>query len=719
MTLLVEGNRLPGGVGSSPHEATTSVLLVDDDPVLRELVRVELQDAGFQVHEAQDVHDAQQMVRFERPDVALVDVLLPGESGLELTAWLRGQPWAAHLPIIVLTGLEHDEVIELAFDAGATDFIRKPVEPRLLRHRVQLVLRARRQRRALERREAELDEAQAIARIGSFSLDVGSQVLQHSAELAGLLGWPRRAGVLRSTDLLSAIDPADRVQAGAADALGWVGGAAGEHASVLRLLRQGEMPRWVQLRLRFGAGPDGSPRIQGTLQDITEQRSRQQRIEYLATHDMETGLPNTVGFTRMATASMSQAGTHHLIQVGIDRANLLLGRLGSNRTAQLLRAIGDRLLRSGEWLQGAEEPLPVPEVVARTSATGFALLYRGLQDDAAARAVAERTMALLAEPLRVADVELRVQARAGIARAPEDGDSVAALLRSAEAALQHAARHGARVRFHERVLSEDADRHLWLERELARALEAGSLDLAFQPKFAGDGHVAGVEALARWDHPKTGAISPADFIPVAEESGLIHPMGAWVLRAALTQAARWMQHGRALPVAVNLSAVQVLEPGVADLVADELERAGVPGELLELEITESVLLADRDEVRKTLRALAATGARIALDDFGTGYSSLSYLTDLPLDVLKIDRSFVDGLSRPETVAVVRAIIALADGLDLQTIAEGVETDAQARWLRDAGCDLLQGFFLARPVTAGEIDELLHDVTTATAALVDS
>ncbi|GEM_PF-6521467 len=714
MSLLMPAPGLVDTGDAPAARAATSVLLVDDDPVLRELVRVELEDVGFEVREAPDVVTAQHLIKEQRPDVALIDVLLPGESGLDLTAWLRGQAWAAHLPIVVLTGLEHDEVIGLAFEAGATDFIRKPVEAPLLRHRVQLVLRARRQRLALERSEAALDEAQAIARIGSFSLDVGTQLLQHSAEFAGLLGWPRRPGVLRSADLLAAIHPADRVRASAADALGWSGGPGGEHASLVRLLLQGEAPRWVQLRLRYGAGPEGAPRIQGTLQDITEQRSRQQRIEYLATHDVETGLPNTAGFTRMAAPSLAGGDPHLLVQVGIDRADLLRARLGPDRTAQLMRTVGARLSRTEGAVTAAGAPLPAPELVARTSASGFVLLFAGSHDQEGARRIAERTLALLAEPLRVADHELRINARAGLARAPKDAGSVQELLRSAEAALQHAVRTGARVRFHERVFSADAERLLWLERELARALEADALELAFQPKFDRGGRIGGVEALSRWTHPDQGPISPGEFIPVAEESGLIHDLGAWVLRRAMQHAARWFEQGRAQPVAVNLSAVQVLEPGFVELLGEELARTRLPAELLELEITESVLLADREEVQATLRALAATGARIALDDFGTGYSSLSYLTDLPLHVLKIDRSFVDPLPAPQTVAVVRAIIALAEGLGLQTVAEGVETAEQARWLRDAGCDLLQGFHLSRPVAEQAIDDALEKGTPSSA-----
>ena len=707
---------VPGLVdtGEAPSvRDATSVLLVDDDPVHRELVRVELEEVGFEVREAPDVVTALHAISDRRPDVALIDVLLPGESGLELTAWLRGQAWAAHLPIVVLTGLEHDEVIGLAFEAGATDFIRKPVEAPLLLHRVQLVLRARRQRLALERSEAALDEAQAIARIGSFSLDVGTQLLQHSAELSGLLGWPRRPGVLRSADLLAAIHPADRVRASAADALGWSGGPGGEHVSLVRLLLQGEPPRWAQLRLRYGAGPEGAPRIQGTLQDITEQRSRQQRIEYLATHDVETGLPNTAGFTRIAAPSLAGEHPHLLVQIGIDRADLLRARLGPDRTAQLMRAIGARLSRADGTAPAVGAPLQVPELVARTSAAGFVLLFAGTHDEAGARQVAARTLALLAEPLRVGDHELRINARAGLARAPEDAGSVPELLRSAEAALQHAVRTGARVRFHEQVFSADADRLLWLERELARALDTDALELAFQPKFDRAGSIAGVEALSRWTHPEAGSISPEEFIPVAEESGLIHDLGTWVLRHAMQRAARWFEQGRTLPVAVNLSAVQVLEPGFVDLLTAELARTRLPAELLELEITESVLLADREEVQATLRAIAATGARIALDDFGTGYSSLSYLTDLPLHVLKIDRSFVDPLPVQPTVAVVRAIIALAEGLGLQTVAEGVETAEQARWLRDAGCDLLQGFHLSRPIAEQALDDVLGtDVGTS-------
>ena len=693
--------------GAWPHEPRETVLLVDDDPFLRVLVRAELEDAGFAVQEAADVATATQLLTERLPDVVLVDVLLPGESGLELCAWLRAQPDAAHLPIVVLTGLEHDEVIEQAFVAGASDFIRKPVEGRLLRHRVQLVLRARREQRELERSEAELDEAQSIARIGSFTLVVETGLVQHSAELAGMLGRARQPGVLQREDLVAAIHPADRVRITADGTLGWTGATEPEERDVLvRLLHPGEPPRWVQVRLRQRRGPGGGARILGTFQDITEQRSREQRIEYLATHDVETGLPNAAGFTRMAALTLTGDRRVTLVQVAIDRATRIQSRLGPDRSGQLLRAIGGRLAGLSPGPGATSPPLPAPALVGRTAAAGFTLLFDDLADESTARRVAEQAVAVLSTPVLVGDHELRVTVRAGIARTPQDGMTLPELLRSAEAAVQHAARTGVRVRVHESIMTADAERYLWLERELGRAIDLDQLSLAFQPKFDHDGRIPGVEALARWCHPVEGPVGPDEFIPVAEESGLIHALGTWVLRRSLEQASRWSRAGHPARIAVNLSAVQVLQPGLADQVTAELERTGLSGEQLELEITESVLLADRGEIGRTLQALADTGARIALDDFGTGYSSLSYLTDLPLDVLKIDRSFVGRLDHPETVAVVRAIIALADGLGLQTVAEGVEDAVQARWLREAGCDLLQGFHLSRPVDAAALTRLL-------------
>jgi predicted signal transduction protein with EAL and GGDEF domain len=368
----------------------------------------------------------------------------------------------------------------------------------------------------------------------------------------------------------------------------------------------------------------------------------------------------------------------------------------------LLVGFGDRLrgcIRAGD-------------TVARLGGDEFIVLLEDISTTNEATAMAERIAELLRAPMAVGDREVVVTASIGIALSTPHHDRTESVLRNADLALYRAKALGkARWALFELRMERDALERLELETDLRRALERNELRLAYQPIVSlADGHIVEVEALARWQHPTRGQVSPAHFIPIAEESGLIEPLGIWALEEACRQAVRWQQvldPEQPLVMSVNLSGRHFQDPNLVDQIRRILDETGLEPRALKLEVTESVLMRDLQSTIARMRALTDLGIRLAIDDFGTGYSSLSHLKQFPVDTLKIDRSFVEGLGTdPQALAIVRSITALADALDLSVTAEGVETTAQRAQLRELGCDRGQGYLFAKPVAAAELAGLL-------------
>jgi len=338
-------------------------------------------------------------------------------------------------------------------------------------------------------------------------------------------------------------------------------------------------------------------------------------------------------------------------------------------------------------------------------------MLTGLTRSESASRVAKRILEALSRPLKIDDREYVVTGSMGISVYPDDGEDVDLLLRNADIAM-YAAKEDGRNNY--RFFSDDMNSRmldrLAMESDLRRALERDELVLHYQPQVeAQTGRTVALEALVRWQHPDKGLVPPLDFIGIAEETGLIIPLGEWVMRTACAQAAAWHKAGFApLRMAVNVASQQLLQSDLVATVKRVLAATGLDGEFLELEITESSLMSDVEETTQTLCDLKETGLSLSVDDFGTGYSSMNYLKRFPLDALKIDRSFVSDLTvNANDAAIAKAVIALAQALDLATIAEGVEEEEQLAFLRHQGCDLIQGFLISRPVPAEEIDRLLE------------
>jgi diguanylate cyclase (GGDEF)-like protein/PAS domain S-box-containing protein len=438
------------------------------------------------------------------------------------------------------------------------------------------------------------------------------------------------------------------------------------------------------------------------LADAIQQRGTEDRIRYQALHDPLTDLPNRVLFLDRLGHALTRPGAEiAVVLLDIDNFKLVNDSLGHSAGDELLRKIAPRLT----------DALRPGDTIARLGGDEFVVLLEHIADERAAARIAERIVTAFELPFELSAGEHFAKASLGIAIAGGEQEP-AALIRDADAAMYQAkARGRARFEVFDGAMRARTVKRLSVENDLRRALERDELRVAYQPIVSlASGSIAAVEALLRWRHPDRGTIAPADFIPVAEESGLIEPIGRWVLNAACAQAAQWhaaRPDMAPLGIAVNLSVRQFTQRDLEATVASALAESGIEPSSLCLEITESVLLDEPERVSETIKGIARHGVRFALDDFGTGYSSLAYLTRLPIDELKVDRSFVDELgSSARSTAITTAIVRMAQALSIEVVAEGVETQGQLDTVRDLGCELAQGFYFHRPLEASAISALL-------------
>ena len=439
-----------------------------------------------------------------------------------------------------------------------------------------------------------------------------------------------------------------------------------------------------------------------SFRDLSAGLAAQERIESLTVHDGLTGLANRRRLTDQVAAAVAQAqldgSSLALLVVDLDRFRHINDSLG--------HAVGDRaLLDVAQRIQGC---LRQDDLLARLGADQFAIVVSPA-DTAAAEVTARRVLNVVAQPSNLDGAQFTLTCSIGVALAPSHGSTADELVRHAEAAMRAVKAAGrANYRLHQARAEVDRRSHMKLDHAMRQALVSGRFRLHYQPQVdLAEGRIVGAEALLRWRDPEMGEVSPGRFIPVAEDSGFIVPIGDWVLSQAVRQVALWHSKGLSMPVAVNVSALQFQQAHFVDRVANVLAVSGVPPQLLELELTESILVHDADEALHRLRALARLGVKLSIDDFGTGYSSLAYLKRFPIGKLKIDRSFISGLPADESDAgIVRAILQMARALGMRATAEGVETEAQRSFLLEAGCDEFQGFLFAPALDALSFEQRL-------------
>ncbi|MET0701488.1 MAG: EAL domain-containing protein [Mycobacterium sp.] len=478
-----------------------------------------------------------------------------------------------------------------------------------------------------------------------------------------------------------------------------------------RIVLPDGVTRWLRSQGRVELdGASVAFHMRGTVQDITEQRSAEDALAHQALHDPLTGLPNRTLLLDRLTHMLGRLDRSDesvgLLFIDIDRFKVINDSLGHPAGDHMLLAMASRLRTT----------LRTSDTLARFGGDEFVILCEGLTGEEEAIGIAARIRDAMQQPLSWGKGELIVTLSIGIAMASSAMVSAESLLRDADAAMYRAKQDGrARSAVFAHSMRAKAVDRLDTEVALRRGIAGGELEIEYQPIIElGTRRIVGSEALVRWRHPSRGQVPPGQFIPIAEETGLIVPLGAWVLREAAIQAAAWRARSglASFKMAVNLSPLQVADAGLVRLVAEVIAESGLPPDCLELEITETALMEDAASAVKILESLKGLGVGLSIDDFGTGYSSLSYLKRFPVDTLKIDQSFVADLSDSNDDAIIKAVISLASALNLGTVAEGVETAGSASRLVELGCGLAQGFYFARPAPAATIDTLLDAASAA-------
>ncbi|MCU0767949.1 MAG: EAL domain-containing protein [Burkholderiaceae bacterium] len=738
------------GAGSADGGGATRadlVLLVDDDPVARLLTASALAERHWRVIEADGGASALELYADNQPDVVVLDALMPDIDGFITCERLRRMAGGEHVPILMLTGLDDETSIARAYEAGATDFfVKSTTQWTLLSERLRYMIRASRMREELAESRAKLSKAQRIARLGSWEWDIGARWVKLSEECFAIAGLPQQEDGLADWFVWSRVveDERARIEMLFREALA----GSGQMNFECRIARPTGQLRVVQIEGEVDRDEAGRAKaVHGVIQDITERKQAEDQIRQLANYDSLTGLPNRRYFRDQFQAALERARSGGsavgVLFIDLDRFKQINDTLGHQVGDQLLREVAKRLyqcvrendtvargaeaagiLRNGRppsigsatrslaaGSQAAPAAAGSANSVARLGGDEFTILLTDLADPGAIEAVAQRLLETMRRPFAFSGHELFVTASMGVATFPVDGGDVDTLLRKADIAMyavKDSGRNGV-MRFSSAMNTATAER--WrLETALHRALEREELVMYYQPKVnVIDGTIVGAEALMRW---KRGGelVPPGEFITVAEESGLIVPITEWAVREVCKQMVAWAEDGMPpMPVSINISGRHIQRANLVEPVQSALSGFRLDARLLELELTETVLMQNLGHALPLLQALKDLGVAISVDDFGTGYSSLSYLKKLPIDTLKIDRSFVRELETSgDNAAIVAAIIAMSKSLKLRVVAEGVETQGQMTRLFDQGCQLMQGFLFSPAVPGSDFHGLVRN-----------
>lgn len=674
------------------------ILLVDDDADFRYISADVIRSAGFIVDEAGNCREALEKIREHSPDLVLLDAVMPAPDGFETCLLLRRNPAMADVPVIMITGLSDLDSINKAFEAGATDFIVKPLNYRILIRRLSFILRAGQNTAELRKSKLKLAEAQRIARLGYWVWDKKLQRFQISEHLAELCGITPEDFDGTLDGFMKLIHPDDRYL------VKNVINAAGHSKTVQHAEFRLAQPEGLLVHQEIEVPEDDQAAIiTGTVQDITHKATIEKQVHRLAYYDTLTGLASRAyyeeridGFIKAAARRQEQFAFMFL---DLDDFKTVNDRFGHRTGDHFLEAVAQRLKAVVRDI----------DFIARLGGDEFCIIMDNILDQDSVSEVAERCLSKVNQPLMVDGHPLSPKVSIGIAIYPKDGNNEADLMKAADAAMYTAKQAGKqRYCFYDADMARHVNQRLEKERLLREALEKGQFSLCYQPQIELELHrMIGVEALIRWHHPEAGLVYPADFIALAEQMGLTVDLGHWVLETACRQWLQWRQAG--LPpvkMAVNISPYHCLNAALPDQVREILQQTGMPPGCLELEVAENTMLSPANI--ENFKALRSLGVKITIDDFGTGYSQLSSLKHLPLDGLKIDKAFVDELVHDrQTSLLLGTVVDLANALGYQLTAGGVATREQASALHGLGFRLFQGHFFSRPVPANDVPGLAH------------
>jgi diguanylate cyclase (GGDEF)-like protein len=688
---------------------TEEILIVDDDIFMRQIFRDALERAGYAVVEAETGEKALEIFQARAPAAVLLDVYLPGMDGFEVCRAIRQLPGGAHTPILMVTGGGEEELIHRAFEVDATDFISKPVNSTVLGYRVRYMLRAARTAAGLRGTQKRLALTQRIAGLGYYEWDVSKNVWTFSEESRRILGL-EEAIAADVAPFCRTAHPEDRIAVETALAQA-IKGKVAFNIEYRVVWLDGQI-RNVHNKAEFSLDGEGLPvRMSGIVHDVTERlhteaqlRDNEARLNYLAYHDFLTGLPNRLLFHDRLQHAIAKSRRSQrkaaILFLDLDQFKRINDSLGHDIGDQLLQKVAARLRSCAR-----EE-----DTLARLGGDEFVLLLEEVTQVSSVGIVANKILSALSETFTVGGFQLYSAASLGISLYPDNGESVEELMRCADIAMYRAKELGRNnLQFYTADMNAGAQELLQLEAGLRQALAKDELEIYYQPQLdLVSGQMVGTEALLRWNHPVRGLLLPADFLPLAEGTGLIFAISDWVLQTVCRQNKAWQDQGfPPMVLAVNIAPRMFQQRELTQMVGRALSQSRLEPRFLELEVTEDMIQQDINAAIQTLKELDSLGVRLTIDNFGSGYSSLSGMRGLPIKNLKIDRAFVNDLtSNPGDAAIADSVIALAQSMNLGVIAAGVETEEQFRLLKSKGCRQGQGFLFSIPLPAEQLAGLL-------------
>jgi diguanylate cyclase (GGDEF)-like protein/PAS domain S-box-containing protein len=682
------------------------LLIVDDNEMNRDMLARRLLRKGYIVALAENAKELVERVKDDAVDLVLLDIEMPEVSGLDALQKLRDHYSPAELPIIMVTAKTQSDDIVKALDLGANDYLTKPIDFPVAVARIGTQLSHKHAQEALKESEERYALAARGSNDGLWDWNLSSNVVHFSARWKAMLGHQESEIGDRPEEWFDRIHDADRERV-KEEIVSHQKGLTPHFESEHRVLHKDGTFRWMLSRgVAVHDASGNASRMAGSQTDITEGK----------VSDPLTGLPNRLLFIDRVGRLVKHTKRRKdqlfaVLFMDLDGFKMINDSMGHLIGDQLLLGVAHRLekcLRSTDTVARLGETF----TVARLGGDEFTVLLDDIKDPSDAKRAAERMMKALAAPFILGGKEIFTSVSIGIALSNSAYEQPDEILRDADTAMYRAKSLGkARYEVFDADMRASVMARLQLETDLRRALERGEFRNFYQPIVAlVSGEIAGFEALLRWQHPTRGLLGPTEFIPVAEETGLIRELGWWNLREACRQVSEWRAASndhRHLTISVNLSAKQFLQPNLVEDIRKLLSELNLPAEALKLEITESTVMGDPTGAVAMLQQIKSLGIRLAIDDFGTGYSSLSYLHRFPLDTLKIDRSFISGMGDDgEGMEIARTILPMANNLKLDVVAEGVETVQQVLLLRKLQCKYGQGYYFSRPLSAEGTKALL-------------
>jgi len=633
-----------------------------------------------------------------------MDIQMPGMTGFECVSAIRKNPDIEHIPVIFVTAMGNDDkFVDQGYHLGAVDYLLKPVDADMLISKVKVFI-------SLYDQKVKLQESLAEAKAIQHKND---QLLNFMAE--GILGLDNQNVITFANIAACTLLTSNREQVVGRPIKDFINPSASqehwEDSNFSHIFKDGQCHHmddalfWRNDKETFPVEYTQATILEGAkivggvvaFQDITERKKDQQKLLNLARYDQVTQLPNRSMYWDFLSKSIATANRTKnniaILLLDLDNFKQINDSLGHDAGDELLIQMAKKLSHC----------VREADIVARVGGDEFAILLLNPRDTQVAANIAQKVLADIAQTFHIFSNDVSVRASIGIAVYPDDGTTATQLTKAADTAMYHAKSSGRNTfKYFSRAMHERIQHDMKMTQELHKALDGQQMSVHFQPQLkVNNNQLVGFEALIRWHHPKMGQVSPAEFIPVAETNGLITEIGDWCLMQALQQTKSWndkLVNGNRVNISVNVSSLQFKQNKFAEHVINLVASSGLPAELLELEITETAIMENPKQTIEDLHKLRAAGIRISMDDFGTGYSSLAQLKQLPIDVLKIDKSFIDEINQNDSGnAIVKSIIDLAHSLNISVVAEGVETQDQFTFLQKSDCDVVQGYYFSKPL----------------------